>query len=224
MSSVMTNIPKKILQIAIGNNYVSYIQLQKIKTQILSLNSSYEYFILNDNDCITFLANNFPNFINTYFTINKPQHKSDLIRYLWLYKHGGIYIDIDLLFLCPFDYLLNVTNNPDCFFEIGAHHQGKLELANGVIGTYINNPIFLELANQIRFNPNPVDYGQNVKDIYYLVKTLCKKSYLSSFETELIYNKKTYFLQERQIEDKYYTFINNNDIIALSNGHMKISI
>ena len=162
-------IPKHILQIALTPSYISRLPLDRIKANILSLNPGYSYTLLDDIACITFLETYFPNYINLYMELLRPQYKSDLIRYLYTYTFGGFYVDIDLLPSIPFETLCSKFNNPRGIFTLGAHpnSQGKyIEFANGFFGTEPKNTIFLSLVEQMANEPNPSDYGMNVKRIY----------------------------------------------------------
>ena len=56
----------------------------------------YEFLLFDDNDIHNFVHNNYPGIISEcYDKLNNVVCKTDFWRYLYLYKHGGIYIDID---------------------------------------------------------------------------------------------------------------------------------
>ena len=54
-------IPKHILQIAIGKEYLNRLPVEIIKNNLLDLNPSFEYTLLTDSTCEEFLNNNFKN-------------------------------------------------------------------------------------------------------------------------------------------------------------------
>jgi mannosyltransferase OCH1-like enzyme len=208
-------IPKCILQIAIGDSYVGSLPLEDVKQHILqNHNTEYEYTLLTDDACKKFLKESFPEYSSLYTRLQKPQYKSDLIRYLYLYKNGGYYIDIDLLPLLPLYTIFEAAKSAPLFFTVGAHTNSKkntFELCNGFIGAKAGNPIFLELVKLMEQEPNPEDYGMNVKRLY---KTIASRHSMTPFQTE----NSIYLFREVQHMGKYY-IVNKKEIIVHSNGH-----
>jgi mannosyltransferase OCH1-like enzyme len=208
-------IPKRILQIAIGDDYVRSLPLEDVKQHILqNHNTEYVYTLLTDDACKNFLKESFPEYSSLYTRLQKPQYKSDLIRYLYLYKNGGYYIDIDLLPLLPLYTIFESAKSAPLFFTVGAHTNSKkntFELCNGFIGAKAGNPIFLELVKLMEQEPNPEDYGMNVKRLY---KTIASRHSMTPFQTE----NSIYLFREVQHMGKYY-IVNKKEIIVHSNGH-----
>ena len=64
--------------------------------------------------------------------------KSDILRYEILFQHGGIYSDIDVFCLKPFDDLLTSGLS---FFAGQETNQGPLYLCNAVLGSAKGHPI-----------------------------------------------------------------------------------
>lgn len=98
--------------------------------------------------------------------MEKTYHgKSDLLRYLILYYYGGIYIDADSVWLNSknFDELINNSCGffaaKDCSLDI---------IANGVIGTFKNNKIFLKILNHI--SSYIISKTGKIKPRYYIEK------------------------------------------------------
>ncbi len=77
-----------------------------------SLNPKYTYTIFDDADIRKFVETTFPWFLKRFDEYDKPIKKADVVRYLYLYAHGGIYADMDFECLKPFDTLLeqNASN------------------------------------------------------------------------------------------------------------------
>ena len=97
-----------------------------------------------DKEAEEFLQSHFPQYVHLYHRLTRPQYKSDLIRYLWLYQNGGYYIDIDILPILPLWTIYEKTENSDCFFAIGAYtnpQKGPLEISNGFIASAHKNSI-----------------------------------------------------------------------------------
>lgn len=196
------SIPKHILQISIGDAYTSSIPKDLIKKNLLKYNISYSYTLFTEVECIQFLKTYFPHYISLYNKIQRPQYKSDLIRYLYLYIYGGWYIDIDLLPLRSLD-----KPDIDLILVEGAHtdaSKGVYEMANGFIGTISKNQMFLELVEFMIRDPNPDDYGANVKQLYRYIHTKnCSK---------------VLFLKEKH-HNKAYAIFDKDELFSLSNGN-----
>jgi hypothetical protein len=63
-----------------------------------NLNPDYTIDFSLDNDCISFLRNNFDaRIVDMFNSIPRGMHKADLWRLCKLYKNGGVYADIDLV-------------------------------------------------------------------------------------------------------------------------------
>lgn len=165
-------LPQGVLQIGLGEDYLKRLPLELIKTNILSLNPKYTYTLFTDSECIAFLTSNFPEHLKLYHALKRPQYKSDLIRYLYIYLNGGYYVDIDLLPTMGFDELNKVMDFPSTFFTLGAHKRDNkhIECANGFFGSQEKNPIFLELVKEMYTDINPGDYGMNVKRMYSILE------------------------------------------------------
>ena len=200
-------IPKRILQIAIGDEYIRQLPLQMLKDNLLKPNEAYEYVLFTDSQCCNFLLTHFPEYLDLYNSLIRPQYKSDLIRYLYLYMFGGYYIDIDILPLLPLRSIYEKSNCSSFICVEGAHTdpaKGILEMANGFIGTRKNNPIFLDLVAQMAAEPNPEDYGKNVKRFYTAVKGISQQN-------------PPFILKEKHYGQGYVIYF-NDEPIALSNG------
>ena len=84
------SIPKRILQIALGSEYINNLPISLLKKNLLALNDGYEYILLTDNESLNFISSHYPNYVELYTTLIVPQHKSDLVRYLFIYHYGLI--------------------------------------------------------------------------------------------------------------------------------------
>jgi hypothetical protein len=207
------SIPNCILQVAIGTDYVSRLPIERLRTNLLSINAGYEYVLLTDAESLEFLITFYSEYLPLYYMLERPQYKSDLVRYLYIYHYGGYYVDIDLLPSMGFDELSKKTNNAHTIFTIGAHGEGKVETANGFFASTAKKPIFLEFVNEMLKEPNPSDYGMNVKRMF---RILSAKYNVISYHSE----NNVYFLREfGPVNNAYNIFVNHKDHVCYSNGH-----
>lgn len=90
-------IPKNIFQTHKSMSYLcSKPKLQAaVKTW---RRDGYKYFFYDDNKCLDFMRENFPGDIfDCYCKLPLAVMKADLWRYCVIYKHGGIYADVDTI-------------------------------------------------------------------------------------------------------------------------------
>lgn len=210
------SIPRHILQIALGEDYLKKLPLNLIKDNIVRLNPGYIYTLLTYPECVIFLKSNFPEHLELFNSLERPQYKCDLMRYLYLYMNGGYYVDIDLLPIVGFDDINKKMDYPDAFFTLGAHKRNNqyIECANGFMGSNPKNPIYIQLVKEMYSDINPRDYGMNVKRMY---SHISNKMEVEPFKK--INN--IYFLEEYCLNNKYMirSGINNNVSYSNDSGY-----
>ncbi|MBE0653157.1 MAG: glycosyl transferase, partial [Bacteroidales bacterium] len=64
-------------------------------------NPEYEYRFFDDDDMIDFVSTDFPAYLEAFKRIKYGASKADLWRYLIMYKHGGVYADMDCRCINP---------------------------------------------------------------------------------------------------------------------------
>ena len=65
--------------------------IEKVK----KLNPEWEYILWTDADNDEFVKTNFPDFYNVFNNFSRGIMRADVIRYLIMYKIGGVYLDLD---------------------------------------------------------------------------------------------------------------------------------
>lgn len=63
----------------------------------------WEYVLMTDDDNYRFVKKYFPDFLKYYDAFPYDINRVDAVRYLWLYVHGGIYMDLDFEVMEPID-------------------------------------------------------------------------------------------------------------------------
>ena len=93
--------------------------MNTFKNDYIKMYPKYKYILWNE-DNINNLFNDFPIYKKIYETENTYNGKSDILRYLILYKYGGVYIDADTVWVNNknFDELLNKVNDNGVFLSI----------------------------------------------------------------------------------------------------------
>lgn len=172
-------IPKTIHQIWIGNKPIpDKFNLYTSKMKLIYPNFEYKLW---DNSSIESII--IPDELKEYY--NDPHlhiaFKCDVLRYLILQKHGGLYFDIDFEPLkklpeqfLDFDFLGGIQNNG--------------EVAIGFIGASKNNLILSDALNNMRANIEE----QKIKG-YYELNMIHKLSGPEYFDVIVSKYKKTEF-------------------------------
>lgn len=109
-------IPKIIHQIWIGPKKRPDMWIDTFRIDYINKNPKYQYILWNE-DNIDPLFNDFPIYRIIYDIEQTYNGKSDILRYLILYIHGGIYIDADSVWINEksFDTLLEQVNESNIF-------------------------------------------------------------------------------------------------------------
>ena len=120
---------------------------------LLSLNPGYEFKIVDGTAALHFMNDHFPQYVDLYESMPFDLWKADLVKYLTLYKHGGIVISLDLQPIIGFDSLLARVQSlsvpsTTTIFCIGA--RPPFERANDFMLAPASDRLFLKLADSLR--------------------------------------------------------------------------
>ena len=141
-------IPKIIHQIWIGPKKKPDIWINTFKNDYINNNKDWEYKLWNDEN-ISELFDEFPKMLKIYNIEPTYNGKSDLLRYLILYKYGGIYIDADSVWINnkSFNNLLLEIN--DSKFFIAYENISKNIVCGGIMGSSKKNNYVKNLIDHI---------------------------------------------------------------------------
>jgi mannosyltransferase OCH1-like enzyme len=142
-------VPRNIFQTwktkNISNHFKYLIQTWKDN------NPNYTYFLFDDDDCETFIKQNFEESVyKAYCRIIPGAFKADLWRYCILYIYGGIYVDIDTICLNSIDSFLD--ENIEFMTPIdlnNCRYYGTYNLFNCFIASIPRHPILMECIKRI---------------------------------------------------------------------------
>jgi hypothetical protein len=77
----------------------------------IRMNPEFEYKIYDYDSAFELLKNDFPsNSVQAYLASNNNQIKTDYIKYAFIHKYGGIFLDIKYICMHPFIELLKYNN------------------------------------------------------------------------------------------------------------------
>lgn len=130
---------------------------QKVYDSIKKYCPGYKHIVYDDNECIKFLEDNYGEEIkNKFLSLKRGAHKADLFRYCWLYKMGGVWIDIKMVLLKNIN---SIFSDDEKLYSVVTKKDGWEKLAfdlintgtafQGLIASPPNNEIFKKLINKV---------------------------------------------------------------------------
>ena len=132
-------------------------QCEVYQRKLLSLHPDWQYHLWTDEDNLGFVSREFPDFLETFVSLPKPIMRADVIRYLLMYKLGGLYLDTDYEMLRPFDLLNFEAVLP---WE-SCKYQGEGILCNSIFASVPGHPLFKLMIDDLKANP-PLGPNLNV--------------------------------------------------------------
>lgn len=129
-------------------------------TKVKNLNPEWEYKLWTDQDNDVFVKNEYPDFYPIFKNFPKEIMRADVIRYLIMYKIGGVYLDLDYEVLKPFDFknkIILPLNRSTVFGD------KKDELGNCFFASVSGHQFWHDVILDLQQNPPEVlDYSQIV--------------------------------------------------------------
>jgi len=118
-------IPKIVHQTWYDHNLPKIFQ--EIYNENMKKNSEFEFKLWSDNDdemvIEKLLEKDFPKIMEIFNKSKFGVQKADIKRIAILYYFGGVYIDLDIMFLKPIDDLINFYQNDDIFVALEPEEQ-----------------------------------------------------------------------------------------------------
>jgi mannosyltransferase OCH1-like enzyme len=127
------------------------------KTKAFCKKQGYKHKMWDLKKCVELVKKDFPQYLALWKAFTLPIQRADFIRYLILYKHGGIYVDCDIHPLKSLEDLFK----KDYFFVTWHDDKQKLPY-NAVMGSKKGEKLFLEIAEESKRS-----FYEKVKDPIY---------------------------------------------------------
>lgn len=108
----------------------------------------WKYVLMTDEMNRAFIEEHFPNFLSYFDAFPYPIQRADAIRYAWLYKFGGLYLDCDNELLAPLDELFISDHEADLFLVASSNSPDII--TNGFIAAKPGNKVFLEMIEEMK--------------------------------------------------------------------------
>jgi len=121
----------------------------KWKPSQISINkymSHWIYTLMTDEMNRAFIIDYFNDFLPYYDAFPYPIQRADAVRYCWLYKNGGLYLDCDFELLGPLDELF--TEDYDLFLLASSNTPDII--TNGFMAAKPGNKIWLDMIEEMK--------------------------------------------------------------------------
>lgn len=167
----------------------------------------YEVRVFEDADCEDFLAREYDaTVVQKFRSLPIGAWKADLFRYAYLYKHGGVYLDVKTLLRKDLDDTMSYGRENVCYM---VYNPRSVLIYNGIICTPPNNRLMLHLMLSV------VQDDVGVHDrrfLLHLVPKLWNISYIR------------YVRVAAKIVRQYYSTQRSNNVLVLRNQQRSINL
>ena len=119
------------------------------------LHPTWRYQLWTDVDNANFVRSEFPDFFATFEALPKNIMRADVIRYLLMYRMGGLYLDLDYEMLKPFDKLDHDIVLP--FESDGDFGPGNDRVCNSIFAAAPGHPLFKMAIDDLQAYPPTPD-------------------------------------------------------------------
>lgn len=166
-------IPKVIHQIWIGSLKEPNFWSNTWSQQYLELNPEYKYKLWN-NDNSNILFEKYPILKKFFTSLKGYAYKADILRLIILYEYGGIYIDIDSVWLNSksLNTLIDKSKDTNLFVGKTPNHESnsKYYITNGVIGSLKGHELIKNCISKLE------EYIYNYSTKSYDTKLIIKRN------------------------------------------------
>ena len=162
-------IPKNIFQSWITKEL--HPEIQRRVDRMLELNPTYKHEIYTDSEISEFVNTNYPGKISECFNrLTVPVAKVDFWRYLVLYKHGGVYVDLDSSINVSLDKLIQdedqaiitAETNPNTYVQWALIFNKEHPILKEVIDLIVDNIENNSYPNDILNMTGPQVYSRGI--------------------------------------------------------------
>lgn len=159
---------------------------RKWQASVQKIYPEYQYILWDDQDIENYVFQEFPEYYEMWKSLTPFIKKIDAVRYMWMYKIGGIYFDLDVIAYKSLEDIL--LKFPDSAFIPTKHSvpnwRHDTDAASpAILASYPGNPIWLKMLDRIAKN----------KDLDVLYATgpiglanLLREIHIQNYDTNLI--------------------------------------
>lgn len=161
--------PRIIHRVELGASHDAESHLSNTDQHLLTINPSYVINRVTNALAIAFMNTHFPAHLKLFKALAWTRWKSDLLSYMLLYVHGGVYVEQNLKLVMGVDELFARFPNCTNVFVIGSTRSPPYAANNGFIVTPPRNPLFLDLIEYAARDGTSRDSNQFAKRMYAVI-------------------------------------------------------
>jgi mannosyltransferase OCH1-like enzyme len=124
---------------------------REYQSKLRAFHPDWTYRLWTDDDNIAFVRSEFPEFVQTFTSLPRNIMRADVIRYLLMYRLGGLYMDLDYEMLKPFDLLEQDIVLP--LESDGQFGPGNDKVCNSIFAAAPGHPLFKMAIEDLKNNP-----------------------------------------------------------------------
>jgi mannosyltransferase OCH1-like enzyme len=159
ISNVISKCPKIIYQLVPDINHVPSGLYHTILHNI-NMNPEFEYKIYDYNSAIEVLKKDFTeDDVKAFLSINANEIRTDFIKYAFISKYGGIFLDIKFICFYKFIELLKYNN----VYYVQIKRVDDLDLA--LLASHPDNKAIIKTYNTVLTNIKLHNYSNSIKRI-----------------------------------------------------------
>jgi len=121
---------------------------ENVMNQLKKQLDGWKYTFFTDDDILAFFKENpssdYPNITDKFNTLVSGPHKADLFRYYYIYMHGGVFIDSDLMLYDPLESIVRDNS----FVSVWAI-KPEGSVFNGFLAATAKHPIIEEALKDL---------------------------------------------------------------------------
>jgi mannosyltransferase OCH1-like enzyme len=119
--------------------------------KLRELHPDWKYRLWTDADNLEFVSKEYPEFLDIFVKLPKNIMRADVIRYLLLYRLGGLYLDLDYEMVKPYDLLNYGVVLP---WETDSESlPGEGRIVNCFMAAEPGHPFFKMVIDDLKTNP-----------------------------------------------------------------------
>ena len=147
---------------------------QKVKKNF----PEWEYRFWTDEDNLHLVQNYFREWEAVYLAMPKAIMRVDMIRYMYMYEFGGLYLDIDYEILRPFNF-----QNYSLVLPSEHKNQDSVFIGNSIFSSVPRHAFWAKVLNDLKENPPLI--VKNEEDVINLTGPgFLTKTYLNYFKDD----------------------------------------
>ena len=129
-------------------------QWVSLVNKVKELNPDWSYKLWTDKENDEFVRKEFPEFYGIFSRFPRSIMKADVIRYLLMFRFGGVYLDLDYEVLKPFNFGDKLVVLP--LEDIPSETEQPKRIGNCIIASIPGHRFWRDVINDLQCNPPDV--------------------------------------------------------------------